>query len=118
MGRATSMQGHLWRYVPGLEAGAKPVHNGHLPVNIAHFGRIERVDRITIVHDGWQTLRSRLAKVALYQRLDPAGRYNFGVPYDEGLLFGYKREALKDLLREYRRRLAHHEARLPQDEQA
>jgi hypothetical protein len=113
MGRATSMQGHIWRYFPGLESGSKPVHNGHLPVNIERFGRIERLDSLTVVHDGWNTLRSRIAKVDLYQSLDPDGKHNFGVPYDEGLLFGYKRGALKDLLREYRRRLAHHEASLP-----
>jgi hypothetical protein len=118
MGRATSVQGHIWRYFPGLESGSKPVHNGHLPVNIERFGRIERLDDITFVHDGWNTLRSRIAKVDLYQTLDPDGKYNFGVPYDEGLLFGYKRGALKDLLREYRRRLAQHEARLPQGETA
>ena len=118
MGRATSVQGHIWRYFPGLESGSKPVHNGHLPVNIARFGRIERLDSITFVHDGWNTLRKRLAKVDLYHTLDPDGQYNCGVPYDEGLLFGYKRGALKDLLREYRRRLAHHEASLPRGENA
>src|SRR5215207_8221778 len=118
MGRATSVQGNIWRYFPGLESGSKPVHNGHLPVNIERFGRIERLDSITFVHDGWNTLRSRIAKVDLYQTLDPDGTYNFGVPYDEGLLFGYKREALKDLLREYRRRLAHHEVSLSRGEQA
>jgi glycosyltransferase involved in cell wall biosynthesis len=116
MGRATTLQGHIWRYFPGLESGSKPLHNGRLPVNIERFGRIERLDSITFVHDGWNTLRSRIAKVDLYQTLDPDGKYNFGVPYDEGLLFGYKRGALKDLLREYRRRLVHHEARLPQGE--
>jgi hypothetical protein len=116
MGRATSVQGHIWRYVPGLEAGSKPVHNGQLPDNIERFGRIERLDRITVVHDGWNTLRSRLAKVDLYHTLDPDGQYNCGVPYDEGLLFGYKRGALKDLLRGYRRRLAYHEASLLQGE--
>jgi Glycosyl transferase family 2 len=109
MGQATTVRGHIWRYFPGLASGSKPLHNGRLPVNIACFGRIERLDSITFVHDGWKTLRSRMAKVDLYQRLDPAGIYNFGVPYDEGLLFGYKRGALKDLLREYRRRLALHE---------
>jgi glycosyltransferase involved in cell wall biosynthesis len=118
MGRATSVQGNIWRYFPGLESGSKPVHNGHLPVNIERFGRIERVDGITLVHDGWNTLRQRIAKVDLYQTLDPDGTYNFGVPYDEGLLFGYKRGALKDLLREYRRRFAHHEACLSRGEQA
>ena len=52
--------------------------------------RIARLDRITVVHDGWNTLRKRLAKVDLYHTLDPDGQYNCGVPYDEGLLFGYK----------------------------
>jgi hypothetical protein len=66
------------------------VHNGQLPVNIEHFGRIARLDRITVIHDGWNTLRKRLAKVDLYHTLDPDGQYNCGVPYDEGLLFGYK----------------------------
>ena len=113
MGRATTLQGHIWRYFPGLESGSKPLHNGRLPVNIERFGRIERLDSITFVHDGWNTLRSRIAKVDLYQTLYPDGKYNFGVPYDEGLLFGYKRGALKDLIREYRRRLAQHEAGLP-----
>ena len=32
----------------------------------------------------------RLAKVDLYHTLDPDGQYNCGVPYDEGLLLGYK----------------------------
>ena len=38
--RATSVQGHIWRYFPGLASGSKPVHNGQLPVNIERFGRI------------------------------------------------------------------------------
>jgi hypothetical protein len=113
MSEATALRGNIWRYYPGLEAGSKPLHNGHLPVNIDRFGRIEPIDGITFVHFGWDTLRKRLAKVDLYHSLDPQGEHNFGVPYDRGLLFGYERRALKDLLREYRRRLARREANQP-----
>src|SRR5918993_2682133 len=88
MGQATSLQGNIWRYCPGLEAGSKPLHNGHLPVNIDRFGRIIRLDRITFLHYGWDTLRKRIAKVDCYQSLDPRCEHNFGVSYDQGLLFG------------------------------
>jgi len=116
MGKAMTLQGNIWRYYPGLESGSKPLHNGHLPVNIERFGRIERIDSITFIHHGWNTLRKRIAKVDLYQSLDPDGKYNFGVPYDQGLLFGYGRGALKALLQEYRRRFAQHDAKLPRME--
>ena len=110
MGKATSLQGNIWRYRPGLEAGSKTLHNGHLPVNIERFGRVDRLDSITFLHHGWDTLRKRIAKVDYYQSLDPRCEHNFGVPYDRGLLFGYERAALKDLLREYRRRLVQYES--------
>jgi glycosyltransferase involved in cell wall biosynthesis len=106
MGEATALRGNIWRYAPGLQSGSKPLHNGYLPVNIEHFGQTECTDEITFTHFGWDTLRKRLAKVDLYQSLDPHGQHNFGVSYDRGLLFGYERSAIKDLLHEYRRRFA------------
>ena len=113
MGRATAPRGNIWRYHPGLEAGTKPLHNGYLPANIEQFGRTERLDSVTFYHHGWDTLRKRIAKVDLYRSLDPDCAYNFGVPYDRGLLFGYERGDLKGLLREYRRRFAQRDADRP-----
>ena len=115
MGRATAPRGNIWRYHPGLEAGTKPLHNGYLPVNIEQFGRIERLDSVTFYQHGWDTLRKRIAKVDLYRSFDPHCAYNFGVPYDRGLLFGYERGDLKGLLREYRPRLAQRKAGLAPD---
>src|SRR5262245_15609579 len=109
MGKAIATRGRIWRYYPGLQAGTKPIHNGYLPVNIKDFGTVEKLDSITFNHLGWDTLRKRIAKVDLYQSLDPRCEYNLGVPYDRGLLFGYDRGALKELLSEYRSRLKEYE---------
>jgi hypothetical protein len=104
MGPAQSYRGNIWRYYPGLRAGTKPLHNGYMPVNIGDFGRIERIEAITCIHTGWDTLEKRIVRVDLYKSLDPHGEYNFGVPYDRGLLFGYDRDAIDDLVQEYRKR--------------
>ncbi|HEX2190536.1 MAG TPA: hypothetical protein VHG51_16630 [Longimicrobiaceae bacterium] len=106
MGAATSRQGRIWRYRPGLRPGDKPLHNGYLPVNVSDFGEVVPTEEIVCYHDGWDTLRKRIEKVDLYRRLDPECRLNHGVPYDRGLLFGYSREAVDELVGEYRVRLA------------
>jgi len=99
---AKSLQGRIWRYYPGLTAGSKPLHNGHSPSNISNFGDTKTIDTITFYHYGWDTLQKRIDKVNFYTSLDPTYEYNFNVPYDCSLLFGYKRHAIDELIRGYR----------------
>jgi len=106
MGQARSSVTRIWRYRPGLQPARKRLHNSYCPSNIADSGRVEFRDDITVSHAGWSTLARRIAKVDLYQSLDPNDELNDGVPYDIGLLFGYKRERIPDLISEYHRRVA------------
>lgn len=106
MGQARSSVTRIWRYRPGLQPARKRLHNSYCPVNIAEFGRVEFRDDITISHAGWSTLARRIAKVDIYRSLDPNDELNDGVPYDVGLLFGYRRDRITELISEYHRRIA------------
>ncbi len=105
MGQARSLVGRVWRYHPGLLAGGKRLHNSYFPSNIAGFGRVEYSSEMTIAHAGWSTLAERIAKVDLYSSLDPTLELNDGVPYDIGLLFGFERHRIAELIQEYDRRV-------------
>jgi hypothetical protein len=107
--QATSLQTKIWRYYPGLVAGSKPLHNGSSPRNVTNFGEIKIIGELAFYHHGWETLQKRITTVDLYTSLDPSYAYNFGVPYDRGLLFGYKRDAIEELIRDYRIKLRQYE---------
>lgn len=98
--------GTIWRYYPGLFAGRKPLHNGYFPVNIGDFGKVIELSSPTLLHGGWNTLVNRIKKVDLYSALDPECQYNYGVRYDKGLLWGYARNQIVDLIRDYRQKYA------------
>jgi glycosyltransferase involved in cell wall biosynthesis len=106
MGSGRSMNGAVWRYFPGLKAGVQPLHNFRLPSNIGDFGTVEERRELMIVHRGWDTLAKRIERVDFYTALDPEFRYNHGVPYDRGLLFGFGRTEIPRLIESYRSRLA------------
>lgn len=97
MSGATGERCPIWRYRPGLEAGAKPLHNTHWPVNLREHGRLETIGGVRVVHSGWDTLAKRIARAELYQQLDPANEFNFGTAYDRGLLFGYSLDEVEQL---------------------
>ncbi|MEV4432567.1 hypothetical protein [Streptomyces sp. NPDC049585] len=59
-----------------------------------------------MVHSGWDTLDKRIARVRLYQKLDPDNVHNFGAAYDRALLFGYRLDELDQLKADYARRAA------------
>ncbi len=105
MGQARSLVGRIWRYNPGLVAGHKRLHNSYFPSNITDFGRVAYSSELRIAHQGWSTLAERIAKVDLYTSLDPNLELNNGVPYDIGLLFGYERHCIDELVEEYERRV-------------
>lgn len=105
MGNATNMSAAVWRYYPGLRAGTQPLHNPRYPANIEAHGEVIRSHELRFIHQGWDTLEKRINAVDRYSRLDPEFKLNHGVPYDKGLLFGYKRDELDQLLVEYRKRL-------------
>jgi len=105
MGQARSQAGRIWRYRPGLVSSGKRLHNSYFPVNITDFGRVEFQSDFVIDHAGWSTLAERIAKVDLYTALDPDIELNNDIPYDVGLLFGFGRHQIDDLVREYERRL-------------
>jgi glycosyltransferase involved in cell wall biosynthesis len=104
MSPARSLQGTIWRYYPGLNAGTKRLHNRRLPCCIENLGKLLTLDHIALYHDGWDTLSKRIDKVDQYTALDPEVQYNFGIPYDRGLLFGYARNAIDDLIGDYRKK--------------
>ena len=106
MGQARSQAGRIWRYRPGLVSSEKRLHNSYFPVNITDFGRVEFRGDFVIDHAGWSTLAERIAKVDLYTALDPDIELNNDIPYDVGLLFGFGRHQIDDLVWEYERRLA------------
>jgi len=106
MGSARSTRHALWRYFPGMRAGRQPLHNKHCPTNLAQHGRLELLAGVRLEHSGWDTLAKRIAKVKLYQRLDPTGEFNHGVAYDRALLFGYALDEVEELQTEYLRRVA------------
>jgi glycosyltransferase involved in cell wall biosynthesis len=105
MGQARSQVGRIWRYRPGLAPSGKRLHNSYFPVNIKDGGRVEFRGDLVIDHAGWSTLAERVAKVELYTSLDPDLELNSDVPYDIGLLFGFERHRIDDLVQEYERRL-------------
>lgn len=92
----------FWRYFPGLRASQKPLHNPHCPTNLKDRGRSAELEGVQVVHSGWDTLERRIAKVKLYQELDPANEFNFGAPYDRSLLFGYALQDIEQLKDDYR----------------
>lgn len=106
MGTGRSQTCRIWRYRPGLVSSGKRLHNSYFPENLANAGRIEFTRDLTILHAGWSTLAERVAKVDLYTALDPDLELNNGLPYDIGLLFGFERDQIDALVREYQRRVA------------
>jgi glycosyltransferase involved in cell wall biosynthesis len=105
MGKARSLVSRIWRYRPGLQPGEKRLHNHYTPVNIGDFGGSEFLTDTVIEHSGWSTLVERIAKVDQYSALDPNLELNEGVPYDVGLLFGFERHRIDELIQEYERRV-------------
>lgn len=103
MSRACSMQGAVWRLYPDIRA-TQPLHNLRLPACVPRHGSVLDTYDIVCLHAGWSTLAQRLDRVRLYTLLDPTARWNHGVRYDHGLLFGYGLEQLDELIDEYRRR--------------
>ncbi len=101
MGAARQMSGAVWRHFSGLCADSKPLHNSRLPINIARYGKVISCEKIKFFHKGWNTLKKRILKVEKYYRLDPKCEYNEGVSYDKGLLFGYERNSINKLIRDY-----------------
>ncbi len=99
--------GRLWRHRHQLRPGSKWLHNGYLPANVSDHGEIVATDRVALLHRGWKTLAARIGKAEMYTTLDPTYEWNGGIPYDTGLLFGYRRDQVAELIDEYhRRRLA------------
>lgn len=115
MGQARSQAGRIWRYQPGLRSEGKRLHNSYFPANIGDYGRVEFTNELVIAHAGWATLAERIAKVDLYTALDPKLELNNGIPYDVGLLFGFQRDCIDDLIREYERRVDLIRAAPPQE---
>jgi glycosyltransferase involved in cell wall biosynthesis len=105
MSAATSLQGNIWRFYPGLTPGAKRLHNRRFPNEIDNLGRIVSTDKIVFRHYGWDTLQKRVEKVDEYIKLDPTSRLNFGIGYDVGLLFGYERSKVNVLISDYKSKL-------------
>jgi glycosyltransferase involved in cell wall biosynthesis len=106
MGSATNRSGAVWRYFPGLQPHGKPLHNPRFPANIELFGESRLSDDIRFIHRGWDTLDKRIQAVDKYSLLDPTFEFNQGIPYDTGLLFGYKRNEIDKLINVYREKYA------------
>jgi len=107
MGQARSLAVRIWRHHPELISSGKRLHNSYAPVNIKDFGRIEFLSSLEILHLGWSSLAERVEKADLYTSLDPNLELNEGVPYDLGLLFGFERHRIGELVEEYERRIEH-----------
>ncbi len=103
MGTTRTMRGAAWRYAPGLKA-VKPLHNPRLPEAIHSLGEVRESEEFLIYHNGWDTLEKRIQRVDLYTSLDPECAWNYNVPYDRGLLFGFRRSEIDVLIAEYKRR--------------
>jgi hypothetical protein len=101
MGSGRTMNGAAWRPSPGLRA-SRPLHNPRLPAGVETRGPVVENHEIVFMHSGWSTLAKRVRRVEAYMALDPEGRWNYGVPYDEGLLFGYRLDQLDELVADYR----------------
>lgn len=104
MGSAQSMNGLVLRHYPGMIA-SQPWHN-QFPQGTTERGRITSDTRVRFVHAGWDTLDRRIERARKYDRLDPECRWNHGISYDRGLLFGYSFDELDELRAEYARRAA------------
>jgi hypothetical protein len=102
MGSGRTMNGAVWRLCRGLRA-TWPLHNPRLPAGVERQGAIADRDEVIFIHTGWSTLAKRVRRVEDYMALDPDGRWNYGVPYDQGLLFGYRLAELDRLVADYRR---------------
>jgi glycosyltransferase involved in cell wall biosynthesis len=105
MGTVTGTRLPFWRYLPGLQARDKPLHNLHRPSNLTEFGDLVEITGVRIIHSGWDTLAKRIARVETYRKLDPHNEHNFGRPYDLSLLFGYPLDRVPDLISDYRDRI-------------
>jgi|GEM_PF-2656621 len=101
MGTGIRRECVIWRYKPGLRPGMKPLHNGLSPANLEDFGESISCPLIEVLHGGWDTLAKRVDRVRLYRGLDPKEEYNWGVPYDRSLLFGYEISELDQLKKDY-----------------
>jgi len=104
MGSGRTMNGIVLRHAPGLVA-TQPLHN-MFPEGTQERGSVASDERVSFAHTGWGTLARRVETARKYERLDPDCRWNYGTPYDRGLLFGYSFDELDDLRAEYVRRFA------------
>ncbi len=105
MGKAISPQGGgFWRFQSDAFA-AKRMHNPRIPTQLYSVGAVIEADSVSLIHDGWNTLKKRIERVDLYNHLDPKCDLNGGVPYDRGLLFGFQRSNITGLIAEYKKRL-------------
>ena len=68
-------------------------------------GAVVDRDEIIFVHTGWSTLAKRVLAGGALHGARSDGRWNYGVPYGEGLLFGYRLDQLDELVADYRRML-------------
>ncbi|MGH9279817.1 MAG: hypothetical protein ACRD12_17175 [Acidimicrobiales bacterium] len=109
MGQARSMQGGAFRAGIGF-AARQPHHNLRIPHGVEHVGRIADNTETVFLHSGWDTLDRRVAKARFYQAQDPGYAWNYGVPYDRGLLFGYALSETDDLIADYKERYRLHHA--------
>jgi hypothetical protein len=103
LGTARSKQGAAWRNLPGLRA-YQELHNPRMPEGVADSGRIVELESPMFFHTGWSTLDRRISRARFYLSRDPDSRWNRGLPYDRGLLFGYSLQEIDILLGEYHRR--------------
>ncbi len=106
MGKAEGRRCDIWRFSPGQQPDTKRLHCQRHPLDLDQAGPFVTTQEIRATHWGWNTLEKRIARVRLYTRLDPTYELNYGVRYDEGLLFGYRETEIESLLEEYRRRYA------------
>lgn len=102
LGTGTSVTRCVWRFAPGLKPQLKRLHNSRSPYFDDPPGKYLCASSIVVKHSGWNTLRRRFDAATLYTSLDPSGSLNGGVRYDEGLLFGYRRDQIRKLLSHYK----------------
>ena len=103
LGTATSLTRCVWRYALGLKPQPKRLHNARSPYFDDPPERYLCASSIVVKHSGWNTLRRRFDAATLYTTLDPSCSLNGGLRYDEGLLFGYRRDEIRKLVVHYKR---------------
>jgi len=102
LGTGTSVTRCVWRFALGLKPQPKRLHNSRSPYFDDPPERYLCASSIVVKHSGWNTLRKRFDAATLYTTLDPSCSLNGGLRYDEGLLFGYRRDQIRKLLGHYK----------------